>query len=148
MSNAAFKFGIVVSRFHPDFSANLQEGALQTLLTAGVSKESVEIFHVPGTFEIPLAAQRLAVSKKFDAIVALGCVIRGETVHFDLICRTTVASLQKISLETGVPITSGIVMAEDPRQAHARCGGSVVNRGAEAAAAALEMAQFLKKVDG
>lgn len=148
MPSVEFKFGIVVSRFHEPLTANLQEGALQTFLQAGVSKESVAIFHVPGTFEIPLAVQRLAASKKFDAIVALGCVIRGETVHFDLICRTTLESLQKISLETGVPVTSGIVMAEDPRQAHARCGGGVANRGAEAAAAALEMAQLLKKVGG
>lgn len=146
MSNAAFKFGMVVSRFHPDLAANLQEGALQTFLKAGISKESVEIFHVPGTFEIPLLVQRLAVSKKFDAIVALGCVIRGETVHFDLICRTTLASLQKISLESGVPVTSGIVMAENPGQAYERCGGKVANRGAEAARAAIEMIQQLKNI--
>lgn len=131
------KFAIVVSDFNPEITSRLLEGAKTVL------KEEVSVFHVPGTFEIPLVAKKLALSKKYDAIVALGCVIRGETIHFDLICRTTLDALQKIALETGVPITSGIVMAENEAQALARSGGDVANRGSEAAAAALQMVKVL-----
>lgn len=135
------KFAIVVSDFNPEITSRLLEGAVATL-----KKEEVTVVHVPGAFEIPLAAKRLAVSKKYEAIVALGCVIRGETVHFDILCNTTPASLQNISLETGVPITSGILMVENEKQALERSGGNVANRGSEAAEAALRMVETLKEI--
>lgn len=132
------KFAIVVSDFNREITSRLLEGALTVLKEATV-------VHVPGAFEIPLVAKRLALTKKYDAIVALGCVIRGDTIHFDVICHTTADSLQKISLETGVPITSGILMAENEEQAMARSGGDVANRGSEAAEAALQLTETLKK---
>lgn len=133
------KFAIVVSDFNSEITSRLLEGALSVLKEA-------KVVHVPGTYEIPLAVKKLALSKKYDAIIALGCVIRGETIHFEVICRTTADSLQKISLETGVPVTSGIVMAESLSQAQARCGGKVANRGSEAAQAALEMLSTLREL--
>ena len=128
---------IVVSDFNPEITSRLLEGAL------GVLKET-KVVHVPGLYEIPVAAKKLILTKKFDAIVALGCVIRGETIHFDVLCHTIAESLQKIALETGVPITSGIVMAESEKQALARCGGDVANRGSEAAHAAIEIVNTLR----
>lgn len=133
------KFAIAVSDFNSEITSRLLEGALSVLKEA-------KVVHVPGTYEIPLAVKKLALSKKYDAIIALGCVIRGETIHFEVICRTTADSLQKISLETGVPVTSGIVMAESEEQAKARCGGKVANRGSEAAQAALEMLNTLREL--
>ncbi len=132
------RFAIVVSDFNPEITSRLLEGATAVLKEA-------KVVHVPGTFEIPLAAKKLAASGKYDAIVALGCVIRGETVHFDVICKTTAASLQQISLETGVPITSGILMTENEAQAVARAGGEI-NRGKEAAQAALEIVNTLRQL--
>lgn len=130
---------IVVSDFNREITSRLLEGALTTLKEAGVSRENVLVAHVPGTFEIPLVAKRLALSKKYDAIIALGCVIRGETIHFDVICHSTADSLQKISVETEIPITLGIIMAENGGQALERSGGKVANRGSEAALAAVKM---------
>ena len=132
-------FAIVVSDFNQKITARLLEGALTVLKNA-------DIVHVPGAFEMPLLAKQLAQTKKYDAIVALGCVIRGDTIHFDVICNTTAASLQKISLETEVPITLGLLMVENEEQAMARSGGNVANRGSEAAQAALQMAKLLKDI--
>lgn len=138
------RLAIVVSDFNAEITSRLLEGALTVLQERGVRRGEVEVLRVPGTFEIPLAAKKLAQTKKWDAIVALGCVIRGETVHFDVICNTTASSLQSLSLETGVPILCGIVMAEDWEQALERSGGRVANRGKEAALAALQMTEVLK----
>jgi len=140
-------FAIVVSDFNQEITSRLLEGAQATLHKAGVARENVTVTHVPGAFEIPFAAKKMALTKKISAIIALGCVIRGETIHFDVICNTTALSLQQISLETGVPITSGILMAENDEQALARSGGdiagdTVVNRGSEAASAALQMVKI------
>lgn len=146
MNKTGSKFAIVVSRFNATFTAKLLEGARQTLLQKGVALENIRVVEVPGAYEIPLAVKKLAVSLEFCAIIALGCVIRGETVHFDMICRSTLDSLQKISLETGIPVTSGILMAENVEQANARCGGRVGNRGAEAALAVLDMASLIKEI--
>lgn len=135
---------IVVSQFNREITAGLLEGAVSELLKGGVARESIRTLHAPGAYEIPLIAKKLAETKQWDAIVALGCVIRGETVHFDRICETTLDSLQKISLETGVPITSGILMTENWEQARERSAGTEKHRGREAARAALQMAALLK----
>ena len=132
-------FAIVVSDFNKEMTSRLLEGAMAVLKNA-------EVVHAPGVFEIPLLAKRLAQTKKYDAIVALGCVIRGDTIHFDVICNTTAASLQNISLKTEVPITSGILMVENEEQALARSGGNVANRGSEAAEAAVQMAKLFKDI--
>lgn len=139
-------FAIIVSRFNEHLTSRLLEGATHFLLKSGVPKENVKTYFVPGAFEIPTLARKLALSETVDAIIALGCVIRGETIHFDVICRTTAASLQQISMETGKAITSGILMVEDEAQALARLGGGHGNRGEEAAKAALEMVQILRNL--
>lgn len=138
------KFAIVVSDFNKEITSPLLEGAMATLKGVDGVSENIFVAHVPGTYEIPLVAKKLALTKKYDAIIALGCVIRGETIHFEIICRSTLDALQKISLETGIPITSGIVMAENENQAWERSGGPVANRGSEAARAALQMVEALK----
>lgn len=138
------RFALVVSQFNAEVTSGLLEGALITLKKAGVPDDRVTVAKVPGTYEIPLAVQQLARTKSFNAIVALGCVIRGDTIHFEMICETVSRSLQEIALATGVAVTSGIVMAEDLEQARARSGGEVANRGEEAAVAALQMANLLR----
>lgn len=138
------RIAIVISQFYPEISSALLEGAVATLQEGGVAKESIRTVAVPGTCEIPLVAKKLAESQKWDAIVTLGCVIRGETIHFERICATTLDSLQKISLATGVPITSGILMTENLEQARARSSTKEKHRGIEAAQAALQMAALLQ----
>lgn len=140
------RFAVVVSQFNAEVTSGLLEGALLTLKKAGASDDRVTVAKVPGAYEIPLAVQQLARTKNFNAIVALGCVIRGDTIHFEMICETVSRSLQEIALATGVPVTSGIVMAQDLKQARARSGGEVANRGAEAAQAAIQMANVVKRV--
>ena len=138
------RIAIVVSDFNSEITSSLLEGAVSTLVQGGVAKESIRTIHVPGAYEIPLIAKKMAETKKWDAIVALGCVIRGETVHFDRICEATLNSLQRISLATGVPITSGILMTENWEQALARADAKRKHRGVEAARAALHMTALLK----
>lgn len=142
------RIGIVASRFYEGIAEKLLQGARGALRKAGVSDGQIAVVVVPGTFEIPLAAKKLVSGKKVDAVVALGCVIRGETIHFEVICKTTLASLQRLSLETGIPVTSGILMVENEEQAYARAGGDAGNRGEEAALAALEMLKALKGAEG
>ncbi|MBI4124742.1 MAG: 6,7-dimethyl-8-ribityllumazine synthase [Deltaproteobacteria bacterium] len=138
------RIAVVVSDFNAEITSGLLEGAVSTLVKGGVGRESIRTVHVPGAYEIPLAAKKLAEAGRWDAVVALGCVIRGETVHFYRICQATLDSLQKISLETGVPITSGILMCENWEQARVRSSTGNKHRGIEAAQAALQMAALLK----
>ena len=138
------RFALVVSQFNTEVTAGLLEGALVHLKKAGVSGEAITVAKVPGAYEIPLVVQQLARTKNFNAIIALGCVIRGDTIHFEMICESVFRSLQEIALATGIAVTSGLVMAEDLEQARARSGGNVANRGEEAAQAALQMANLLR----
>lgn len=141
------KFAIVVSRFNQHITAKLLEGAKQTLLKAQVADEDITVVFAPGAFEIPLVIKKLAETKQFDAMVAIGCVMRGGTPHFDYVCREASSGIQRVSLETGIPIGFGILMADTADQAMERSGGRMGNRGEEATRAAVEMASLLASLD-
>lgn len=138
------RFAIVVGQFNAHITSRLLEGAQATLFKAGAARENITIAHAPGAFEIPLVAKKLAQTKNFDAIIALGCVVRGGTHHFDTVCHSAARGIQLTALETGVPVTFGILMTDTVEQAMERSGGRVGNRGEEAARAAIEMANVLK----
>ena len=133
--------GIVVSRFNGDVTNRLLETALDELELAGVGRDAVTIMPVPGAFELPLAAMALAKSRRFACIVALGCVIRGETPHFDYVASEAASGLQLAALETGVPVAFGMLTLESQKQAEERIG-----KGAEAVRSALEMADIFSQL--
>jgi 6,7-dimethyl-8-ribityllumazine synthase len=138
--------GIVVSRFNGDITSKLLDGALEALVDAGVARESIEVLPVPGAFELPLGAMALAKSRRYACVVALGCVIRGETPHFDYVAAEAASGLQLAGLETGVPVSFGVLTCETKKQAEARAGGEHGNKGAEAALSGLEMADALMRL--
>ncbi len=127
--------GVVVSRFNGEFTSRLLDGALAELAERGVSRDAVVIMQVPGAFELPLAAMALAKTRRYACVVALGCVIRGETPHFDLVAGEAASGLQLAALETGVPIAFGVLTVDNGQQAEAR-----LDKAAEAVRTALEMA--------
>lgn len=136
---------VVAARFHDDVVAAMLAGALDVLAQHGV--EAVSIDRVPGAFELPLAAQARATSGTVDAVVALGCVIQGETPHFDFVCSEAARGLMDVSLQTGVPVSFGVLTTNTMEQARARAGGAVGNKGADAALTALQMAAMLRHSD-
>jgi 6,7-dimethyl-8-ribityllumazine synthase len=142
------KIGIVVSRWHDLINSKLLEGALDTIVRHGGSLKNVEVAYVPGSFEIPMMCQRMALSKKYGAVVALGTVIRGQTLHFDLIANEAVKGVAQASLASGVPVSLGILTTDTLEQAFERAGSKQGNKGAEAALAAIEMANLYKTFDG
>lgn len=141
------KFGIVVSKYNGEITSALLEGALGVLRRAEVAQSDITIITVPGVFEIPLFARNLAATPDgVDAVITLGCVLRGETAHFDQICTAATTEIQRAAIETGIPITHGILMTENEKQAVARAGGSWGNRGEEAALAAVETATLMQQL--
>lgn len=136
------RIGIVVARFNHLISAQLLEGAIEALAKAGVRDEDVHVAWVPGAFEIPLALRGLAQSGRYHALVALGAVIRGGTPHFDYVCRAVTDGVREVTLASGVPVAFGVLTSDDVDQALERAGGAEGNKGAEAAEAALEMANL------
>ena len=142
------KFAVVAARFNEPITKRLLDGALQSLEAGGVATRDVEVHWVPGAFELPQAALHLARTRRFAAIVCIGCVIRGQTPHFDFVAGQAAAGIQRVGLKTGVPATFGVVTALTEAQAWERAGGDVANRGAEAAEAALGMVSFLKALRG
>jgi 6,7-dimethyl-8-ribityllumazine synthase len=141
------RFAIVVSAFNAEVTRGLLDGARRTLAAARVSEADVAIVHVPGAFEIPLAAMRLAETGRFDAVICLGCLIKGETMHFEYIADATAHGIMEASAVTGVPITFGVLTTLTDEQALARAGNDSENKGREAALAALEMATLLPQID-
>jgi len=142
------RFAVVAARFNEPIVKKLVDGALATFTAAGVGASAVDLYWVPGSFELPLAAQALAESRRYAGIACVGCVIKGETPHFDFVAGEAAAGIRAVSLATGIPITFGVITSLTEDQAWARAGGAVGNRGAEAAEAALEMADFLAAVKG
>jgi 6,7-dimethyl-8-ribityllumazine synthase len=132
--------GIVVARFNGEITSQLLDGAIAALEEAGVERGRIEVVPVPGAFELPLGAMALAKTRQYACIVALGCVIRGETPHFDYVAAEAASGLQLAALETGVPVSFGVLTTDTREQAEARAGGARGNKGAEAARSALEMA--------
>jgi 6,7-dimethyl-8-ribityllumazine synthase len=140
------KFGVVVSRFNDFFTQKLLEGAQDALVRHGVNEEDIEVAWVPGSFEVPLIAQRLAQSRKYDAVICLAAVIRGGTPHWEDIAAEATKGLARISLETGVPVVNGIITTDTLEQAIERSGTKAGNKGSTAATNAIEMANLLKEL--
>lgn len=139
------RFGIVASRFNDFITSRLLEGALDAFRSHGVREEDLTVVRVPGAFEIPVVARRLAGSGRFHAILCLGAVIRGETPHFEYLCAETSRGIGSVALETGLPVLFGVLTTDTVGQAEARAGGKS-NKGWEAALAALEMANVMAKL--
>lgn len=133
------KFAIVVSRFNDFITSKLVDGALDCLLRHEVKDEDITLVKVPGAFEIPLAAQKLAESKKYDGVICLGAVIRGATTHYDYVCSEVSKGIAKITLDTGLPVGFGIVTTENIEQAIERAGTKSGNKGYDTAMSVLEM---------
>lgn len=140
------KFGVVVSRFNEFLSSKLVEGALDTLKQHGAEDKSIDVIWVPGSFEIPIAAQKIAKSKKYDAVICLGVIIRGDTPHFDYIAGEAAKGVARISLDTGLPCVFGVITADNLEQAIERAGAKQGNKGRDAALSAIEMANLLEKI--
>ena len=137
-------FGIVVSRWNSFITERMLSGALDAFRRHGADESSLEVARVPGTWEIPLVAQKMAVSGRYDAVACVGCLIRGATPHFEYLAAEVTKGLAQISLETHVPVTYGIITVESLEQAIERAGSKAGNKGAEAAMAAIEMANLLR----
>lgn len=140
------RIAIVASRWNSFFSEALLEGAVDAIVRHGGSPENITVVRVPGSYEIPLTCRQLAQSKQFDALVAVGTLIRGETDHYDLIARELAAGIGKVMAETLVPIGFGVVTGDTMEQAMARSGSKAGNKGAEAALAAIEMANVMTQL--
>lgn len=138
------KFGIVISRFNEFISSKLLKGALDCYQRHQVQDENIEVAWVPGSFEIPLAALKMAQSKKYDAVICLGAVIRGATPHFDYIAAEVTKGIAQVSLQTSVPIIYGVITADTLEQAIERAGTKAGNKGWDAAMSAMEMADLFK----
>ncbi|HUV76137.1 MAG TPA: 6,7-dimethyl-8-ribityllumazine synthase [Dehalococcoidales bacterium] len=140
------KFGLVVSRFNEFFTKKLLDGAQDALLRHGVNEEDIEVTWVPGSFEIPLIALKLAQAKKYDAVICLAAVIRGGTPHFEYIAAEVTKGIARVGLETGLPIINGVITTDTIEQAVERSGTKAGNKGAEAAVNAIEMANLIKSI--
>src|SRR5262245_12809938 len=143
---SGFRFAIVVSKYNDFVTDRLRAGALSALTSAGVDGEQVTVVHVPGAFELPLAAQHAAESGRFDAIVCLGCLIRGETPHFEYISSAVAHGLTTASAATGIPMAFGVLTTNSVEEALARAGDDSGNKGHEAAVAAIEMAEVVAEL--
>jgi 6,7-dimethyl-8-ribityllumazine synthase len=142
-----FKFGIVVSRFNEFITAKLLEGALDGLTRHGAKEEDITVAWVPGTFEIPVIAQKMASSGKYDAVICLGALIRGATPHFEYIAAEVSKGIAQVGLSTGVPTIFGVITTDTIEQAIERAGTKIGNKGFDAAEAAVEMANLLREIE-
>ncbi len=140
------KFGIVVSRFNEFISSKLLNGSVDCIVRHKGSEENLTVVYVPGSFEIPLAAKRMAESKKYDAVICLGAVIRGATPHFEYIAAEVTKGIAHVSLETGTPVIFGVITSDTVEQAIERAGAKAGNKGWDAAMTAIEMSDLLPKI--
>ena len=141
------KFGVVVSRFNEFISTKLLEGAQDALLRHGVKQEDIEIAWVPGSFEIPLVAKKLAETQRYNAVICLGAVVRGGTPHFEYVAAEVTKGIATVGLNTGLPIIYGVITADSLEQAIERAGTKMGNRGFDAAVNAIEMANLVKSIN-
>ncbi len=141
------RFCIVAARFNDSIVQRLIDGAVDTLRRHGASDSQLQLVRVPGAFELPLAVQRVAAARQFDGVVALGAVIRGATPHFDYVCSEAASGLQKVMLETGVPVGFGLLTCDTIEQAVERAGTKSGNKGADAAMTTIEMVNLLRQID-
>ncbi|MCE5215957.1 6,7-dimethyl-8-ribityllumazine synthase [bacterium] len=143
---SGLKFGIIVARFNEFITGKLLEGALDCLRRQNACEDDIRIAWVPGSFEIPLAAKKMAESGKFDAVICIGAVIRGGTAHFDFVAGECAKGIAQASMQTGVPVIFGVITTDTIEQAIERAGTRLPNRGFEAATTAIEMANVLKQI--
>jgi len=148
LSASGLRFAIVVSRFNSFITERLLSAAVDALERSGAAADSVEVVRVPGAFELPLAAKKLAATGRFDALVAIGCVLRGETTHYDYVCSETARGLQLAQMDTGLPIIFCVLTCDTLDQAIDRAGLKGGNKGFEAGLAAVEMARLSRKLSG
>jgi 6,7-dimethyl-8-ribityllumazine synthase len=140
------QIALVASRFNEEVVGRLVAGAVDALVAAGATRSGLEVVRVPGAFDLPPVVRRIAASGRFDAIVALGAVIRGETPHFDYVAGECAAGLARVAADTGVPVAFGVLTTENEEQALERAGGREGNKGADAARAAIELASLARKL--
>src|SRR5689334_10209772 len=146
LSAAGLRFGIVVSRFNSFITDRLLAAATDALERGGAENKDVDVVYVPGAFELPLAAKNLAATGKYDALIAIGCVLRGETSHYDYVCSETARGLQLAQMDTGLPIIFCVLTCDTLEQAIDRAGLKGGNKGFEAGLAAIEMAHLSRKL--
>lgn len=141
------RIGIVIARFNEFITSKLLSGAIDTLKRHDVSEESIEIAWVPGAFEIPLIASKMATSGKYDAIICLGAVIRGNTSHYDYVCSEVSKGIAQVSLSSQIPVMFGVLTTENIEQAIERAGTKAGNKGSECAEGAIEMINLIKEIE-
>ncbi len=141
------RFAFIAARFNDFVVEPLIRGALDALVRHGATAKQVEIVRVPGAFDIPLVARKLALSRRYDALVTLGAVVRGQTPHFDFVAGECASGIARIALESGVPISFGVLTTDTMEQAVDRAGGKAGNKGADAAMVAIEMANLLRRLE-
>jgi 6,7-dimethyl-8-ribityllumazine synthase len=140
------RFALVASKFNHEIVERLVAGARDALLKQGVANDAIDLVWVPGAFELPLIGQRLAASKKYVAVICLGAVIRGDTDHYDYVCKAATDGILQANLTTGVPVLFGVLTCDTDEQAQERIGGKHGNKGADVALAAIEMANLLRQL--
>lgn len=146
LSAAGLRFGIVVSRFNSFITERLLAAATDALSRAGADSKDVDVVHVPGSFELPLAAKKLAATGRYDSLIAIGCIVRGETSHYDYVCAETARGLQLAQMDSGIPIIFCVLTCDTLEQAIDRAGLKGGNKGFEAGLAAIEMARLSRKL--
>lgn len=146
LSGDGLRFGVVVSRFNSFITERLLQGAMDALERGGAAGKDVDVIHVPGAFELPLASKKLAATGRYDALIAIGCVLRGETAHYDYVCSETSRGLQLAQMDTGVPVMFCVLTCDTLEQAIDRAGLKGGNKGFEAGLGAIEMAQLSRKL--
>ncbi|MGA9213392.1 6,7-dimethyl-8-ribityllumazine synthase [Kaistella sp.] len=142
----SFRIGIVVSEWNDFVTSNLRDGALEALIKEGVKKENIKVFNVPGAFELNYASMQLCKTGYFDAVISIGCVIRGETSHFDYVCSAVAQGIKDCNILTNVPTIFCLLTDDTKEQSIARSGGALGNKGIEAAVTALQMIDFKRKL--
>jgi 6,7-dimethyl-8-ribityllumazine synthase len=146
LSAGGFRFAVVVSRWNSSFTNRLLDGAIEAFRTGGATEDVIEVFKVPGAFELPLACLKAAETGRFDAVIALGVVIRGDTPHFEYVAGQAASGIMNAALSSRIPILFGVVTADTPEQAEERCAIGANNKGYEAAIAAIEVANLYRQM--
>ncbi|EHV5256115.1 6,7-dimethyl-8-ribityllumazine synthase [Staphylococcus pseudintermedius] len=147
LNGKGLKIGVVMSRFNDLITGRLLDGAQDALRRHQVAEDSIDVAYVPGAFELPIVAKKMAQTGKYDAVVTLGCVIRGATSHYDYVCNEAAKGIAKASDDTGVPVIFGVLTTENIEQAIERAGTKAGNKGAESAVGAIEMANLLRQMN-
>jgi len=146
LTGEGLKFGLVVSRFNEMISRKLLDGAMDVLRRQGVKEDDIEIAWVPGSYETPVVALKMAEANKYEAIICLGAIVRGATPHFDYVASVVTKGIAKVALKTGIPVINGVVTADNLEQAIERAGAKRGNKGFDAALSAIEMANLMRKM--